>query len=108
MATADRSSDSPSGNYDLTASRPRKWPVNCLKVRENQVLLWDAPIQEPALAHALRFWHAWRERLARPDQRRLYRKSLSWSQSGLLFLGPHGAHEFSHASISTRLRVMFS
>jgi hypothetical protein len=60
---------------------PRKWPVNCLKVRENQVLLWDAPIQEPALAISLRFWHAWRERLARPDQRRLYRKSLSWSQS---------------------------
>ena len=67
---------------------PRKWPVDCLKVRESQVLLWDAPIQEPALAHALRFWHAWRERLARPDQRRLYRKSLSWSQSGFLFPGP--------------------
>jgi hypothetical protein len=41
-----------------TKGTPRKWPKNCLKVRESQVLLWDAPIQEPALAHALRFWHA--------------------------------------------------
>ena len=82
---------------------PRKWPVNCLKVRENQVLLWDAPIQEPALAHALRFWHAWRERLARPDQRRLYRKSISWSQSGFLFPGPHGAH-LGRAALHNALR----
>jgi hypothetical protein len=70
---------------------PRKWPVHCLNVRENQVLLWDAPIQEPCFAYALRFWRAWRERLARPDQRRLYRKSRQWSQSRLLFPGPHGA-----------------
>jgi hypothetical protein len=82
---------------------PRKWPVNCLKVRENQVFLWDAPIQEPALAHALRFWHAWRERLARPDQRRLYRKSLNWSQSGLLFPGPHGA-PLGRAALHNALR----
>jgi hypothetical protein len=86
-----------------TRGTPRKWPVNCLKVRENQVLLWDAPIQEPALAHALRFWHAWRERLARPDQRRLYRKSLSWSQSGLLFPGPHGA-PLGRAALHNALR----
>ena len=32
-----------------------------------------------------------RGRLLRPDQRRLYRKSLRWAQSGLLFPGPGGA-----------------
>jgi len=58
---------------------PRKWPQNCLKVMENEVLLWDAPIEEPCFAISLRFWRAWRERLTRPDQRRLYRKSLQWS-----------------------------
>jgi hypothetical protein len=57
---------------------PRKWPVTCLKITENEVLLWDALIEEPSFAISLRFWHAWRERLARPDQRRLYRKSLKW------------------------------
>ena len=62
---------------------PRKWPQNCLKVMENEVLLWDAPIEEPWFAISLRFWRAWRERLIRPDQRRLYRKSLQWSQSRL-------------------------
>jgi hypothetical protein len=70
---------------------PRKWPEICLTVAENELLLWDAPIQEPCFALALRFWHAWRKRLARPDQRRLYRKSLEWSQSRLLFPGPNGA-----------------
>jgi hypothetical protein len=70
---------------------PRKWPQDCLKVMENEVLLWDAPIEESCFAISLRFWRAWRERLARPDQRRLYRKSLKWSQSRLLFPGPNGA-----------------
>ena len=70
---------------------PRRWPENCLKITESEVLLWDARIKEPCFVHALRFWHAWRERLARPDQRRLYRKSLKWSQSRLLFPGPNGA-----------------
>jgi hypothetical protein len=69
---------------------PRKWPVSCLKIRGQEVMLWDARIEEPCFALALRLWHAWRERLARPDQRRLYRKSLSWSQSKLLFPGPNG------------------
>ena len=57
---------------------PRKWAENCLKITETEVLLWEVAIQEPCFALALRFWHAWRERLARPDQRRLYRKSLKW------------------------------
>ncbi len=67
---------------------PRKWPENCLKVEGREVLLWDAAIEEPCIAVSLRFWHAWRERLARPDQRRLYRKSLGWSKSRLLFPAP--------------------
>jgi hypothetical protein len=70
---------------------PRKWPENCLKIDGREVLLWDTAIEEPCFALPLRFWHAWRERLARPEQRRLYRKSLQWSQSGLLFPGPSGA-----------------
>ena len=37
---------------------PRKWPVNCLKISETDVLLWDAPIEERFFALALRFWHA--------------------------------------------------
>jgi hypothetical protein len=64
---------------------PRKWPENCLKIEGREVLLWDTAIEEPCFAVSLRFWHAWRERLARPDQRRLYRKSLLWGQSRLLF-----------------------
>ena len=34
---------------------PRKWPQNCLKITQTEVLLWDAPIQEPCFALALRF-----------------------------------------------------
>ena len=82
---------------------PREWPENCLKIAENEVLLWDTPIQELCLALALRFWHAWRERLARPDQRRLYRKSLKWSQSRLLFPGPGGA-PLGRAALHNALR----
>ena len=82
---------------------PRKWPENCLKISGTEVLLWDARVQEPCLALALRFWHAWRERLARPDQRRLYRKSLKWSQSRLLFPGPKGA-PLGRAALQNALR----
>jgi hypothetical protein len=55
------------------------------------VTLWDEAVLEPALGLALRYWHLWRERLARPDQRRLRRKPLAWGQSALLFPGPGGA-----------------
>jgi hypothetical protein len=51
----------------------------------------------------LRFWHAWRERLARPDQRRLYRKSFQWSRSSLLFPGPGGA-ALGRAALHNALR----
>ena len=82
---------------------PRKWPESCLKITETEVLLWDVAIEEPCFALALRFWHAWRERLARPDQRRLYRKSLKWSQSRLLFPGPNGA-PLGRAALHNALR----
>jgi hypothetical protein len=82
---------------------PRKWPESCLKIAETEVLLWDVAIQEPCFAICLRFWHAWRERLARPDQRRLYRKSLGWSQSRLLFPGPNGA-PLGRAALHNALR----
>jgi hypothetical protein len=82
---------------------PRKWLENCLKIEGREVLLWDAAIEEPCFAISLRFWQAWRERLARPDQRRLYRKSLGWSQSRLLFPGPNGA-PLSRAALHNALR----
>ena len=82
---------------------PRKWPQNCLKITETEVLLWEVAIQEPCFALALRFWHVWRERLARPDQRRLYRKSLKWSHSSLLFPGPNGA-PLGRAALHNALR----
>jgi hypothetical protein len=82
---------------------PRKWPKNCLKITENEVLLWDASIEESCFALPLRFWHAWRERLARPDQRRLYRKSLQWSESRLLFPGPNGT-PLGRAALHNALR----
>jgi hypothetical protein len=82
---------------------PRKWPENCLKIEEREVLLWDTAIEEPCFAISLRFWQAWRERLARPEQRRLYRKSLLWGQSGLHFPGPNGA-SLSRAALHNALR----
>jgi len=82
---------------------PRKWPISCLKIWGPEVILWDVKIEEPCFALALRLWHAWRERLARPDQRRLYRKSPSWSQSKLLFPGPNGA-PLGRAALHNALR----
>ena len=82
---------------------PRKWPEDSLKIEGREVLLWDVAIEEPCFALPLRFWHAWRDRLARPDQRRLYRKSLHWSQSRLLFPGPNGA-PLSRAALHNALR----
>ena len=82
---------------------PRKWPENCLKIEGREVLLWDTAVQEPCFNVCLRFWHTWRERLARPDQRRLYRKSLPWGQSRLLFPGPNGA-PLSRAALHNALR----
>ncbi len=33
---------------------PRKWPKNCLKISETEVLLWDLAIEEPCFAISLR------------------------------------------------------
>ena len=70
---------------------PRNWPKSCLKITDSEVQLWDLRVEEPAFALALRFWLTWRERLSRPDQRRLYRKAAAWADSELLYPGPHGA-----------------
>jgi hypothetical protein len=69
---------------------PRAWSKGCLALRDGRVILWEREVREPAPALALRFWGHWRERLIRPDQRRLYRRSVKWAQSGLLFPGPGG------------------
>jgi hypothetical protein len=82
---------------------PLKWPQSCLQVRGSEVFLWDQKIEEPAFALSLRYWHAWRERLARPDQARLYRKKLGWGQSKLLFPGPRGG-PLGRAALHNALR----
>jgi hypothetical protein len=82
---------------------PRNWPLDCLRLDGTQVILWDQKIGEPAFAQPLRFWHAWRERLTRPDQRRLYRKASQWSQAKLLFPGPCG-RRLSRAALNNALR----
>jgi hypothetical protein len=69
---------------------PLKCPQSCLQIGSGEVLLWGQKIEEPAFALSLRYWHAWRERLARPDQARLYRKHPKWGRSDLLFPGPRG------------------
>jgi len=84
-------------------ANPRAWPKDCLALRDDRVILWEREVQEPAPAFALRFWGHWRERLSRPDQRRLYRKPLKWAQSGLLFPGP-GGEPLSRAAPHNALR----
>lgn len=81
----------------------RKWPRSCVKITGGDVFVWDKKIEEPTFALALRFWHTWRDRLTRPDQRRLYRKVTKWSNSGLLFPGPRG-EPLSRAALHNALR----
>jgi hypothetical protein len=83
--------------------KSRNWPRNCLRIDGDTVILWDKRVEEPAFRLALRFWHSWRERLARPDQRRLYRKAPQWSHSKLLFPGPRG-EPLSRAALHNALR----
>ena len=61
---------------------------SCPKIEGREVLLWDVAIEEPCLALSLRFWHAWRERLARPDERRLYRNLSIGANQGSFSPGP--------------------
>jgi hypothetical protein len=86
---------------------PRNWARNCLKITGAQVILWDKRVEEPVFALALRFWHAWRERLTRPDQRRLYRRPREWSHSELLFPGPRG-RPLARAALHNALRRLLS
>jgi hypothetical protein len=81
----------------------RKWPQSCVKITGADVFVWDKRVEEPAFALALRFWYTWRDRLTRPDQRRLYRKATEWSNSGLLFPGPHG-EPLSRAALHNAIR----
>ena len=87
----------------LPEKRLENGQKNSLKIEGRELFLWEVAIEEPCFATSLRFWHAWRERLARPDQRRLYRKSLQSSQSRLLFPGPNGA-PLSRAALHNALR----
>ena len=84
-------------------ANPLKWPQSCLQIRGGAVLLWGQKIEEPAFARSLRYWHAWRERLARPDQARLYRKNPGWGRSDLLFPGPAGG-PLSRSALHNALR----
>jgi hypothetical protein len=86
-----------------TKGNPRNWLRNSLKMDGDNVILWDKRVDEPAFAVALRFWYSWRERLARPDQRRLFRKASEWSNSKLLFPGPHG-EALSRVALHNALR----
>jgi hypothetical protein len=71
---------------------PRKWPKSALTpVNGSQavtVCLWGKLVEVEALALPLLYWHAWRERLDRPEQSRLYRKN--WAYSEYLFPNSKG------------------
>jgi hypothetical protein len=71
---------------------PRRWPKGALAIARKgggfEVKLWDKAVDTPGLALALLYWHAWRERLDRPEQSRLHRKA--WAYSELLFPNSKG------------------
>jgi len=73
-----------------TRDTPRKWPVECLKTREDKVFLWSASVEVPAFKRALYLWLDWRMRSARPEQQHLFRVSEGWARSRLLFPNPQG------------------
>jgi hypothetical protein len=73
-----------------TRGTPRKWPVECLKTREDKVFLWSASVEVPAFKRALYLWLDWRMRSARPEQQHLFRVSEGWARSRLLFPNPQG------------------
>jgi len=72
---------------------PRSWAKTALtvtrkRVGDFEVKLWDKAVETPGLALTLLYWHSWRERLDRPEQSRLHRKS--WAYSPLLFPNSEG------------------
>jgi hypothetical protein len=73
-----------------TRGTPRKWPVECLKTREDKVFLWSASVEVPSFKRALYLWLDWRMRSARPEQQHLFRVSEGWGRSRLLFPNPQG------------------
>ena len=94
---------------------PRSWPKGALAVARKgggfEVKLWDKRVDTPGLALALLYWHTWRERLNRPEQSRLHRKT--WACSDLLFpnskgevLGKQAMHDaLSRLSVQSEGRV---
>jgi hypothetical protein len=71
---------------------PRSWPKSALTVVSGtsapELRLWGRPLAHDTLALPLHYWMSWRDRLDRPDQSRLYRKS--WAYSDLLFPNAKG------------------
>ena len=64
---------------------PRRWAKTALtvtwkRVGDFEVKLWDRAVETPGLALTLLYWHSWRERMDRPEQSRLHRKSWAYSQ----------------------------
>ena len=71
---------------------PRRWPKGALAIARKgggfEVKLWDKAVNTPGLALSLLYWQSWRERLDRPEQSRLHRKT--WASSDLLFPNSKG------------------
>jgi hypothetical protein len=72
---------------------PRRWAKTALtvtrkRVGDFEVKLWDKPVEAQGLALTLLYWHFWRERMDRPEQSRLHRKS--WACSQFLFPNSKG------------------
>jgi hypothetical protein len=72
---------------------PRRWPRSALELitgpGEIQASLWGNIVNTKELQMPLLYWYSWRQRLDRPEQGRLFRKS--WSNSDLLFPDSQGA-----------------
>jgi hypothetical protein len=87
---------------------PRRWPKSALTVAREEggrfkVKLWDKEVEAGRLALTLLYWHTWRERLDRPEQRRMYRKG--WAYSDLLFPASNGGPLTKHAVRNALLRL---
>jgi hypothetical protein len=71
---------------------PRKWAKTALEVSRKtgnfEVQLWGKVVQTKELILPLLYWGTWRERMNRPEQSRLHRKS--WAFSDLLFPNSRG------------------
>jgi len=87
---------------------PRRWPKSALTVAREKggrfmVKLWGKEVEGGGLAVTLLYWHTWRERLDRPEQRRMYRKA--WAYSDLLFPASNGGPLTKHALRNALLRL---